>query len=277
MNRPLLLAVASATVLAFACGGTNGASGDGGSKQDGGATPADSLPCSVANVLATYCSSCHASASASSGISIASYADLMATAKSDTSQTVAQLSVARMKDGSMPPSGNSAPSSSEIAAFEAWVNNGAAQGSCDPNDGGVTDPFAGPAVCTSGKMYAFGASSAMEPGNACIACHATSGGAPKFTIAGTVYPTAHEPSRCYATGVAGAIVVITDKNGAKTNLTVNSVGNFYSTKTIAKPYTAEVQFQGRTRGMSAAQTSGDCNTCHTQNGDQSAPGRILLP
>jgi hypothetical protein len=29
--------------------------------------------------------------------------------------------------------------------------------------------------------------------------------------------------------------------------------------------------------MAAAQTSGDCNRCHTQNGAMSAPGRIVLP
>jgi hypothetical protein len=34
---------------------------------------------------------------------------------------------------------------------------------------------------------------------------------------------------------------------------------------------------GRERDMAAAQTSGDCNRCHTQNGAMSAPGRIVLP
>jgi mono/diheme cytochrome c family protein len=278
MNRPLLFAIASATVLAIACGGTNGANGDGGTGQDSGGTPvvgAD-VPCEVANVLATYCSSCHASSASSSGISINSLADLSATSKLDPSKTVAQLCVDRMKDGSMPPAGNTAPTAQEITAFEAWVTGGLAQGSCDPNDGGTADPFAGPHVCTSGKKYTFGASSAMEPGNPCVSCHAQNGG-PRLTIAGTVYPTAHEPSRCYATGVTGAVVVITDKNGAKTNITVNSVGNFYSTKTIAMPYTAVVTYMGKSRAMAAAQTSGDCNACHTENGDMNAPGRILLP
>jgi len=280
MNRPLYFALGCATFLAFACGGTSATGGDGGNNNgggDGGGASGADLPCAVANVLNTYCASCHASASSSSMIAISSYADLMATSKSDPNKTVAQLSVDRMKNGTMPPSGGSAPTASEIAAFEAWVTNGASMGSCDPNDGGVADPFAGPHMCTSGKTYSFGNSASMEPGNACIQCHATKFGAPKFTIAGTVYPSAHEPSRCYATGVAGAVVVITDKNGAKTNLTVNSVGNFYSTKAIAAPYTAEVQFQGRTRAMAGPQTSGDCNTCHTENGTMNAPGRILLP
>jgi hypothetical protein len=29
--------------------------------------------------------------------------------------------------------------------------------------------------------------------------------------------------------------------------------------------------------MAAAQTVGDCNSCHTENGAQGAPGRIYLP
>jgi hypothetical protein len=43
------------------------------------------------------------------------------------------------------------------------------------------------------------------------------------------------------------------------------------------PYKAKVTYMGRERAMVAAQTSGDCNSCHTQNGANSAPGRILLP
>jgi len=43
------------------------------------------------------------------------------------------------------------------------------------------------------------------------------------------------------------------------------------------PFKAKVTYMGRERAMNAAQTSGDCNACHTQNGTNSAPGRILLP
>jgi hypothetical protein len=161
----------------------------------------------------------------------------------------------------------------EIAAFEAWVTGGMPQGTC----GNTTDPFAGPHVCTSTSFYTGGENLSMEPGNACITCHKKNSGAPQYAVGGTVYPTGHEPARCKATGVAGAVVVITDKNGKKVNLTVNTVGNFAASGTLAVPYTAEVQFGGKTRAMIAPQTDGDCNKCHTENGDMGAPGRILLP
>jgi hypothetical protein len=38
-----------------------------------------------------------------------------------------------------------------------------------------------------------------------------------------------------------------------------------------------VQFKGKTRAMVAPQTNGDCNSCHTENGANKAPGRVLLP
>ena len=103
------------------------------------------------------------------------------------------------------------------------------------------------------------------------------GEGPLFAIAGTVYPTAHEPNYCMATGAAGAVVEISDSSGAVHSLTVNTSGNFYYEGAIAYPYAAKVLFEGRERAMNAVQTSGDCNGCHTQSGSQGAPGRILLP
>ena len=56
------------------------------------------------------------------------------------------------------------------------------------------DPFGVPPTCTSITTWTRGTSGSgsMEPGMACISRHASSGGeAPAFTIAGTIYPTAH--------------------------------------------------------------------------------------
>ena len=62
------------------------------------------------------------------------------------------------------------------------------------------DPFSVAPACTSGKMWTGGTdgSGSMQPGvYACINCHKSSGGeAPQFKIAGTLYPTAHEPDQC---------------------------------------------------------------------------------
>jgi hypothetical protein len=46
---------------------------------------------------------------------------------------------------------------------------------------------------------------------------------------------------------------------------------------VAKPFQAKITYMGRERVMATAQTSGDCNSCHTQAGAMSAPGRIILP
>jgi hypothetical protein len=96
-------------------------------------------------------------------------------------------------------------------------------------------------------------------------------------LAGTVYPTAHEPIDCNGTSVSGATVVVTDAANRVITMNVNAVGNFYTQTQLALPFHAKVVYQGRERAMSAAQTSGDCNGCHTESGAMSAPGRIMLP
>ena len=57
----------------------------------------------------------------------------------------------------------------------------------------------------------------------------------------------------------------------------NAAGNFFYAGTVSFPIHAKVTFQGRERIMTAAQSSGNCNNCHTQNGANGAPGRIILP
>jgi len=117
----------------------------------------------------------------------------------------------------------------------------------------------------------------MNPGRACTMCHSMGDG-PTLTIGGTVYPTAHEPDLCNgANGANGAQVVITGADGQTLTLTPGVSGNFNSRTRVMLPYRAKVTYMGRERGMAAMQTSGDCNSCHTQTGANSAPGRILLP
>jgi hypothetical protein len=209
------------------------------------------------------------------------YADLTAPAVSDPSMSVAQKSVARLTDPSspMPPAGSTTPSSQEIATFQAWVSGGATQGSC----GDAGDPYSTALTCTSNKYTrSSGGSPNMHPGGACITCHATGEG-PRLTLAGTVYATAHEWDDCNGVGIRGAQVVITDANGKVTTIPVNdptlgaTTGNFMYALSIAKPFKAKVVYNGKERAMVATQTSGDCNSCHTENGANDAPGRIMLP
>lgn len=280
----LPLAFAIATTTTFACftgAGLNDDADDGGVASRDGAgtvTPANDLPCDVAKVLLDKCLACHGTPPVGNPLSIASRADLMAKSKTDPSKTVAELSLARMKDTAkpMPPTG--APPAADTAILEKWVADGMPSGSCQTAGGTVApSPYDTPFVCTSGTSWTRGdrGSSSMHPGGTCIACHNDEREGPRYTIAGTVYPTAHEPNDC--NGASGAVVVITDATGKELKLTANGVGNFYSTTKLTMPYTAKVTQNGKERRMNAAQTSGDCNDCHTANGTKDAPGRVMAP
>jgi hypothetical protein len=126
-----------------------------------------------------------------------------------------------------------------------------------------------PQICTSMTDWTGGNGATMQPGTSCITCHTN------YTIAGTVYPTLHEPMNCY--GKSGVQVVITPASGAALTLTTNTAGNFYSTMKIAMPFSAKLVVNGVERPMMAAQTTGECNSCHTPNGANLAPGRIMMP
>ena len=126
----------------------------------------------------------------------------------------------------------------------------------------------------------------MHPGGKCNECHNKNMNAPNFTIAGTVYQTAHEPDEC--NGVNGSIlleggmnevtVVITDGSGRSLPpLPVNSVGNFRHEVNVIPPFKVKVVKGGKENKMTASPPHGDCNLCHTQQGASLAPGRITIP
>jgi len=139
-----------------------------------------------------------------------------------------------------------------------------------------------PVVCTSGDHWTGGDRGAgnMYPGRPCVACHATRRG-PPFTLAGTIFPTAHEPDDCNGADgfFTGAAIIITDANGMTHTTLANLAGNFYfpAAEKIAFPYRAKIAAGGRERMMVLPQMNPDCNACHTVKGDMMAPGRIMLP
>jgi hypothetical protein len=215
-------------------------------------------------------------------MALVSYSDLTAPSKSDPSQRVIDVVVARMQSASepMPPAPLARAASSEIATLRAWIASGLPTGSCGSSAGaavdGASDPYGTPTVCTSNTTWTRhnNGSALMHPGKACISCHA-SGEGPKLSIAGTIYPTAHEPDDCY--GEDSAQVLITDATGRTLMLAPNAAGNFYYQGSIATPFHAKVVRNGVERAMASAQTTGDCNRCHTLQGDQGAPGRVVAP
>jgi hypothetical protein len=261
-----------------------GASGAAGAPACGpGAIPGD-----VAAVIRARCIVCHGSTPVQ-GVpsSLATYAALTAPSKTDPARSVAAVALARMQAGAampMPPPPLPAATTADVAAFQSWVSAGTPAAACPDggagaDGGGIVDPYATPVVCTSKTMWTRGTagSASMQPGVACIACHSLGEG-PRFALGGTVYPTAHEPDQCNGGAVATmSRVVITGADGQVVTLTPNASGNFSYQGVLAKPYKAKVTSMGRERAMMAAQTSGDCNGCHTEAGAMMAPGRIMLP
>lgn len=146
------------------------------------------------------------------------------------------------------------------------------------------DPFAGPSTCTSGKTFAGREGENMRPGEACNTCHKAQRVNRIFAFAGTVYPSGHEPNDCVGTVEGPLQVVVTDSAKAEVKIPVSAGnnGNFslLTTKLVA-PFTVRVEntATGKSRAMSRtlAAGEGDCNSCHTDSGTNSAPGRIVAP
>jgi cytochrome c553 len=295
-----LLVVGVASAVAFGCGGVGNLVVEGSdagtstttSGGTGGSAGATGVPCDVAAALSA-CVSCHSDPPiAGAQGSLVTYADLTAMAPADplrpptTGDTMAQMALVRLMDTTrpMPPTGVTPPTAAQIATLQAWVTAGTPMGTCGV-DAGTPDPtFTGPAVCAS-KMYSGftgDGSSRMTPGEACIACH-SKGEGPRFAIGGTVFPTGHAPNDCVPTAaeaieLQAATVVITDANNQVLTLSVDSVGNFNSSRSaVTFPIHAKVVYMGKERPMLTAQTSGDCNACHTEAGTNNAPGRVALP
>jgi hypothetical protein len=112
-----------------------------------------------------------------------------------------------------------------------------------------------------------------------LTCHSNSPDAPRLTLGGTVYPTSHEPDDCNGVkGTSGIAIVITDGMGNQLPaIPVNDVGNFRYEGRIAAPFHVKVVARGKENAMSDSPANGECNSCHTRNGANSAPGRILAP
>jgi mono/diheme cytochrome c family protein len=256
-----------------------GLMGDGinGSGSGAGTGTFTGLPCNVQQVLENRCIACHL-AGGKFVPPLLTYDDLLKPSKTEPSKTLAQLGLERMKGlgPPMPPFPAQPASAEEIKTMQAWLDAKTPRGAeCTTPDAG-SHKFDTPVVCTSNKTWTQGnqKSPNMRPGGACITCHAAQG--PAFTIAGTVYPTAHEPNDC--NGAPGPLtVVVTDANGVVTNIPVNEVGNFFSTASVVAPFRVKVTNGINERAMAGAATAGDCNSCHTEAGLNGAPGRIVAP
>lgn len=198
----------------------------------------------------------------------------------DSGQTIGERSLERMKLAAapMPPLSEPPASAKQLAIFEEWVATGMPAGTC----GAIPDKPA-QTTCASGKMWDPQATSTaqMNPGQACRACHKTKASDFNYFFMGTVFPGFYEKDLCISPPPAGAKVEILDVMGNVTmTLTPNATGNFMSSAVVAGvpvPYSARLVANGRVRLMNAPQSDGDCNKCHSEQGTEGAPGRLVWP
>ena len=249
---------------------------------------ATGLPCDVQGVIENRCIACH---SGELPPPLLDYEDLKAPSKKYPGKTMAEAALEEMKAKTMPPTPAVAPEDDEIASFEEWVDGGTQRNpeACTTpppgaGDGGVLGDGGvdgGGVKCTSGRTWTEGndGSRLMNPGEACNACHQQQGG-PNLRIAGTVYPTLHEPDDCIGSAPPPQLrVIVTDSRNRRFDMPVNPSGNFLTQNGVRPrpPLRAVVTDGVKTRQMQGTVTSGDCNSCHTVNGTNGAPGRIMAP
>jgi len=249
---------------------------------------ATGLPCDVQGVIENRCIACHAGEVPPP---LLDYDDLKAPSEKYPGKTMAEAALEEMKAKTMPPTPAVPPEDDEVASFEEWVKGGAQRNpeacTTPPGgaDGGVSADAgvdAGGVRCTSGKTWTDDdddGSRLMNPGEACNACHQQQGG-PNLRIAGTVYPTLHEPDDCIGSAPPPQLrVIVTDSRNRRFEMAVNASGNFLTQNGVrpTPPLRAAVTDGVNTRQMQGTVTSGDCNSCHTVNGANGAPGRIMAP
>lgn len=240
--------------------------------------------CEILDVLGRECWSCHGTTPLGDAPnSLVTLEQLKAPSAADPAKSYAERAAFRMKSATspMPPGAGPTSAPAAVALLEAWIAAGYPADECGD---AAKDPYAAAAACSGVQLDIHQQEGEdMNPGRACNTCHEQvnneqGGDAPLFTLAGTVFATAHEPDDCRADAARGAEVVITDAKGKVITLPVNAAGNFtYEEVDWEMPYTAKVRFEGRERAMAAPQSNGACNACHTQAGAEGAPGRILLP
>lgn len=290
-----------ATILAWVAGaqlpgceaGTGGGDPTGGETGDTGMAPAADrqLPCEVDDLLQRYCRSCHADPPIGAPMPLIDHIDLTAAGTGDV--LVAQRALARMQDAAapMPPAPASPPTAEEVAAFAAWVDAGAPAGTCDTATP-TSDPFDVDPTCSSGLFWDDGLDDGdprMNPGRDCISCHDTERlddpddpDIPDLVIGGTLYPTGYEPDLCIGASGGALEVVVATVDGIEVRLTPNDSGNFLLHRAEAPagfepPFTVKVVDGDRERVMPGTAPSGSCNGCHTDTGNNGAPGRVVVP
>ena len=172
--------------------------------------------------------------------------------------------------------GGSSATGGTLGSTGGRVGTGGGVPTCQTDAGGATgysattDPLSAAAKCSSGRTWSVGNGETMMPGDRCQGCHV-------WTAAGTVYPTGHEPTYCNGLSDTSVSIVITDSQCRVVTLMPNAAGNFYTKATLVGELAVKVIKGGTVRRMVKRAPHGECNACHTPEGIQGAPGRIVPP
>lgn len=280
-------------------GVADGSSGDAMGDSSGGVIEARGLPCEIDDLLAKQCRSCHDDPPRGAPMPLVTRDDLLADTPSDPTRTVAARALERMRDpkSPMPPAPGTPVADADIALFEGWLADGTPASACGGEDTTTgeppePDPFDVDPMCSSGQFWEDDddGDPRMNPGRDCISCHDLERldhpgdeDIPDLVIGGTVYPTAHEPNLCLGASSPDLRVVVQSMmTGDEVTLTPNTSGNFLLHRNdaptgFAAPFTVKVTDGDRERIMPIAAPSGSCNGCHTQDGANGAPGRVVAP
>ena len=113
-------------------------------------------------------------------------------------------------------------------------------------------------------------------GQPCLVCHGSAGpNHPEFSVAGTVYRT-----QTTAEALQGAVVTLTDAEGAMRQIDTNRTGNFYVEAGAWQPVypmRVSVSSGGVTTDMKThVGREGSCATCHTDPSGPASAGHVYL-
>ena len=261
-------------------GASSTASGTGGAGGGGDRGP-NELPCDVRAVLEEVCVTCHSSPVTSGALlPLVSRYDFLAKS-SVTEQTVGERAVERMNMASspMPPKSEPPAPAEHLTVMEQWVAAGMPAGTC-----GAIPPKPAETTCTSGELWDEKATptAAMNPGQPCRACHKTKAAAFNYFFMGTVFPTFHEEDLCISPPTLGG--KIGDPRRGRQRDDDPDAERIRQLHVERRRGRGPASLQGTpgrewadTGTMTKAQTDGDCNKCHTEQGAEDAPGRLTWP
>ena len=101
-----------------------------------------------------------------------------------------------------------------------------------------------------------------------------------------MFRTAHEPDDCAGGALDGnkerPQIVVVSATDRRYVVDTTKGGNFMlelrpTAPPIAFPITAQIRYRGKTAWMIEPVMTGECNSCHTVDGKEGAPGRIRVP